>query len=241
MINYPHEQTTLATARVVIVLALLGLCPSLLAKKAATTPAAQHLAEYLRQARADAGGEPRSPGSLWRPDALFLDLASDYKARRLHDLITIRISEQTRAEANGAVKSARKVSASSGLSGLFGQVGERSGLQTMFSPKSEQALDGQAQTASNSRLLTSLTGRVIEVLPNGNLVVEATREVEMNNQRQTVILRGVVRPGDIGSDNSVPSSVVGNLMVELSGKGVVSDGIRPPNRIARFILRLLGF
>jgi flagellar L-ring protein precursor FlgH len=115
------------------------------------------------------------------------------------------------------------------------------GLQNIFSPQSSQALNGQAQTASDSSFTTSLAAQVVSVLPNGFLVVEAVRQMEMNNQRQTLVVRGVVRPSDIAVDNSVLSSQVNNLEVRLNGKGVLSDGVRPPNKLIRAILKLVGF
>ena len=63
----------------------------------------------------------------------------------------------------------------------------------------------------------------------------------MNNQHQTVIIHGVVRPGDIGSNNAVPSTSISNLEVELKGQGVISDGVAPPNKLVRLILKLVGF
>jgi len=198
------------------------------------------LTDYLARARR-ASVAPRTTGSLWVPHGPYADLATDYKALSVNDIIVIRIVEQTRAEAEGSLKSSRRFAASSGISGLMGPVGTRSGLQTLFSPSSDRGLEGQAQTASSSRLSTSLAGHVVEVLPNGNLVVEAAREVEMNHQRQTLVVRGVVRPGDIAADNSVLSSAIGNLEIELKGRGVITDNVRPPNRIVRILLKILGF
>jgi flagellar L-ring protein precursor FlgH len=63
----------------------------------------------------------------------------------------------------------------------------------------------------------------------------------MNNERQTVLVRGLVRPGDISPANSVLSNNVGNLELELKGKGVLSDGTRPPNLLVRLMLKLVGF
>ena len=56
-----------------------------------------------------------------------------------------------------------------------------------------------------------------------------------------MILRGLVRPGDVQSDNSVASTSLANLQVELKGRGVLSDGTRPPNPVVRLILRIVGF
>jgi flagellar L-ring protein precursor FlgH len=175
------------------------------------------------------------------PNSPYTDMASDYKARNINDLIVIQVVEQTTAAQDGAVKSQRSFSASSGISGLMGSPGPTSGLQNIFSPNSNRTLNGQAQTTSNSSLATSLSGRVVDVLPNGFLVVEAVRELEMNNQRQTILVRGVVRPGDIAPNNSVASTAISNLEVELKGRGVISDGVEPPNRWVRAILKVVGF
>jgi len=78
-------------------------------------------------------------------------------------------------------------------------------------------------------------------LPNGFLVIEAVRQMFMNNQHQTVIIHGVVRPGDIGPNNAVASTAISNLEVELKGKGVISDGVAPPNLLVRLVLKLVGF
>jgi flagellar L-ring protein precursor FlgH len=102
-------------------------------------------------------------------------------------------------------------------------------------------LKGQGQTAAGSQLTTRLTGHVIAVLGNGNLVVEAERQVYMNNQRETMIVRGVVQPADISGNNSVLSTALANLEIEMKGKGIISDSTRPPNAITRAILWLFGF
>jgi len=88
---------------------------------------------------------------------------------------------------------------------------------------------------------TNLSGRVVAVLTGGNLVVEARRTINMNNEKQTIFLRGVVRRGDIGPNNTVASDSVGDLELEIKGKGVISDGVRQPNRVIRTILHLLDF
>jgi flagellar L-ring protein precursor FlgH len=221
-----------------LVLALAG--GSLAAAKQKPSRSQDRLSEYVQRARAAVQPAP-TEGGLWSPGGRFTDLAGDYKARNLNDLIVIKIVEQTTAVADGTVKSQRKLDASSSISAFWGQLGARNGWQNIFTPHSQQSLDGQAQTSSTSQLTTRLAGQVVEVLPNGAMVVEATREVEMNNQHQTLIVRGIVRPGDIAADNSVFSTSLGSLEVELKGKGVVSDGVRPPNPIMRAILRIVGF
>jgi flagellar L-ring protein precursor FlgH len=202
--------------------------------------AAEKLAKYIERVQATTPSSP-SLGSIWVPQGRFSDLPGDDKARNVNDTIIINVVEQTAAAADASVKSQRTFSASSGISALGGLVKTNNGLQNIFSPQSSQALNGQAQTASDSSFTASLAAQVVSVLPNGFLVVEAVRRMVMNNQRQTLVVHGVVRPSDIAVDNSVLSSQIINLEVELDGKGVLSDGVRPPNKLIRAILSLVGF
>jgi len=181
-----------------------------------------------------------SAGSLWTDHGRLSDLASDYKARRVGDLVTILVAQSLQSENTGNVATDRSFKASSGIDALAGHI-STTGVQNIFSPTSSQSLSGKAQASSSSSLRTSLTGRVVAVLPSGLLVIEAEREIVMNNEHQTVLLRGLVRSGDLAPDNSVASNAVGNLELEVKGKGVVSEGVRPPNTVMRWLLRIVGF
>ena len=198
------------------------------------------LGEYIARVKGTSLESPAS-GSLWSADSPFADLASDYRARRVNDVIIINIVEQTTSSNDGAIKSARSLNASSSITGLFGLVGPNNAMQNIFSPNSSSALSGQAQASSDSTLQTTMAGTVVAVLPNGLLVIQAQRREELNNQDQTLTLRGVVRPGDVASDGSVNSTSISNLEILLNGHGVISDGVRQPNPIIRTILKILEF
>jgi flagellar L-ring protein precursor FlgH len=208
--------------------------------KKGAQPAKDYLAEYVASVKA-VKALPPITGSIWTPQSPYSDMASDDKAHNVNDLIVIQVVESTTAAEDGLVKTARTFSASSGISGLMGTPGPAAGIQNIFSPNSSRTLNGQAQTSSDSTLSTSLSGRVVDVLPNGFLVIEAERQIFMNNQHQTMIIHGVVRSADITASNTVPSTAVSNLEVELQGKGVISDGVAPPNKLVRLILKLVGF
>jgi flagellar L-ring protein precursor FlgH len=90
-------------------------------------------------------------------------------------------------------------------------------------------------------LTTTLGGQVVEVLPNGMLVIEAAREVEFSQQTQTIILRGLVRPEDISQQNQVLSTAISNLELQVRGKGIVNDYTRRPNVLVRLLQRALIF
>lgn len=232
--------------RIAKLFALLLLAVPLVAQRRAAPVAAplnaqQALAAYLARVQQVEGATTTTVGSLWTEGGRYANLSSDYKARNVNDLITVHVLEATQATGSGSLQSKRQFDASSSITGLFGTVPANNALQNIFTPSSTTDLNGQAQTASSSQLETSLTGRVADVLPNGFLVIEAVRTINMNNEQQTVIVHGIVRPADIAPDNSVLSTQVGELEVDLLGKGVISDNTRPPSFWMRFLLHILTF
>jgi flagellar L-ring protein FlgH len=201
----------------------------------------ESLDQYLQRMQQSALiARPPSTGSLWMDSGRLADLGADYKARHVGDLITITVVQNITATNGGSVSSTRNLSASSGISSLPAQL-KTANVASLFSPTSAYSLAGKGQAATTSSLTTSLAGRVVAVLPSGALVIEAERELTMNNERQTVLLRGLVRSGDVGPNGAVASNAIANLELELKGKGVISEGNRPPNIIVRAILRVVGF
>jgi flagellar L-ring protein precursor FlgH len=200
-------------------------------------------ADYVSHVKEhDAPVEPaRTVGSLWSPGGSALgDLSVDFKAQKLNDTIVILAAVQTDAAQSGTSNYQRTVATSSGITGLAGAV-KTTGLNPLFNANSATQLQGQGATGSNTTFTTSLTGRVIAVLPSGNLVVEAQRKIFMNNQHEDVTVRGVVRPGDIGANNTIASASLSNLEIEMKGKGIISDSTRPLNPITKALLWLVGF
>ena len=179
-------------------------------------------------------------GSLWSPSNTLGDLSTDYKAHNLNDTIVIMVAVQTTAAQTGNSAYQRTFQTSSGITGLAGAV-KTTGLNPLFDANSSTALKGAGATSSNTTFQTSLTGKVIAVLPSGNLIVEAQRKIFMNNQHENVTVRGVVRPGDIGPSNIVSSMQLSDLEIEMKGKGIIADSTRPLNPITKAILWLVGF
>ncbi len=210
-------------------------------KAAKSTQAQTSLDDYIKSARALGTEKTRTTGSLWFPSAVMATTATDYKARSTGDLLIIRVVDNFSATATGTGQSQRAFSASSGISDFLGKIPATSLWQNLFSPTSAQTLNGKGQSALASTLSLNLAGRVVEALPNGVLVVEAVRDLTVGNDRQTIVLRGLVKPGDIASDGSVLSTDIANLEAEIRGKGLVADSIRQPNVIVRTLLKILNF
>jgi flagellar L-ring protein precursor FlgH len=203
------------------------------------TPA-QLRSDYIaRLEEVDVPASAHTLGSLWSPGGDLNDLSIDYKARHLNDTLVIVASVQTTAAQSGDVNTSRAAAVNSAITGLAGDL-KTKGVNPLFAANSSTALKGTGATDSNTTFQTSLTAQVIAVLPSGNLVVEAERKIFLNNQHEDILIRGVVRPDDIGPNNTVPSAALGNLEIEMKGKGIISEATRRLNPIARAIMWLVG-
>jgi flagellar L-ring protein FlgH len=199
------------------------------------------LADYIQRVTAKIPeAAPQTLGSLWIDSGRLANLVADYKASRVGDLVTISVAQNLSASNNDNISTNRAFNATSGITALPGQL-KTAGVANLFSPSSTEVLAGKGQASSQTSLTTVLTGRVAAVLATGTLVVEAERQITMDNEKQTVILRGLVRPGDLDATNTVTSNQVGDLEVEVKGKGVIAEGVRPPNPVTKWIMRILGF
>jgi flagellar L-ring protein precursor FlgH len=94
---------------------------------------------------------------------------------------------------------------------------------------------GQGQLQRDSRIVATVTARVVEVLPNGNLIIQGVRTIKRNRDLEYITLTGIVRPQDVDSDNSVLSSKVSDLYIEYSGKGPNSEAASGPGIITRLL------
>ena len=221
---------------------LIAALPGPLLAKATRQDPQKTRADYIARVQQHTEASPATvvAGSLWVPGGALTNLATDYKASQLNDLVTIVVVQKTTAQATGNVNGQRDLNTSSGITGLAGHI-STSGVTNILNAQSSTKLKGTGSTDASSTMQTNLTGQVIAVLANGNMVVEAERMVTINNQKEMMIVRGVLRPGDISPSNTALSTSLSNLEVELKGKGVVSDFTRPPNPLLRALLWIIGF
>jgi flagellar L-ring protein precursor FlgH len=225
-----------ALAALLIVAAAWGA-----AKKKGPEPVSP-LDRYVSEAEArSAEAGASTPGSIWAPGSRLADAARDVRASQLDDLLTIIVAEQASAVTSGTTKTQRTTSTKNSIGALAGLTSAAGRLANLASISGDTQLDGQGTTSRVTTLSTKLTARVTHVLPGGALVVEATKDVQINSERQTITVRGVVRPADIDATNSVQSSRLGQLEVHVNGKGVVGDAIRRPFFLYRLLLGLLPF
>lgn len=167
---------------------------------------------YLASARtADAGR------AVW-----MTDLTSDQRARYVNDLVTIRVVESLSASGSANSNVGKKGSASASFPG---EIGEQLGRLLPFDTAT--AFNGTGGTTRTTELFATLTARVVETLPSGDLVIEGVREVDINGDRSVVVLSGVVRPADIRPGNVVLSTQVGQLRIRSLSAGLIRDSLSP--------------
>ncbi|HHL40629.1 MAG TPA: flagellar basal body L-ring protein FlgH [Deltaproteobacteria bacterium] len=175
---------------------------------------------------------PSSAGSLWPGETSRNNLYQDLRAWHVGDVVTITIAEKTSATKEAITETTRKSKASGGLSGLFGitpSLGswKGQGFTPTVNADTSAQFEGEGKTERKGELKATLTAVVVEVLGNGNLVIEGKKDTVVNNETQYVTLSGIVRPEDIDENNEVSSVYVANARIEYSGRGVVGDEQSP--------------
>jgi flagellar P-ring protein precursor FlgI len=137
----------------------------------------QSLEEYIRQARASQIPLQTSEGSLYSRSGINSELFTDIKAKRVNDIVTIRILESTQAQSAADAQTNRSSSVSLGIQNLFGAENHTSVLQNMLTANSDLQFQGEGSTNRSGSVDALLSARVREVLPNGDMVIEGVKLV----------------------------------------------------------------
>jgi flagellar L-ring protein precursor FlgH len=147
-------------------------------------------------------------------------LFEDRKARDVGDLLTIQLAERTNATQSAATSTARDSSAriaNPTVMGIQPTIDGRPMFETELS--GERSFDGSADTAQSNRLDGFITATVVARLPNGNLVVQGEKWIQLNQGDELVRIQGIVRSADIAPDNTISSSRVAEARISYSGRG----------------------
>ena len=179
---------------------------------------------YLAEAR---DAKPAAPDvQAW---AWMSGLTLDRRARNVNDLVTIRVVENITGSGTADAALGKASDAGVGVSALGGVEKKLSALNpaSLVAAKSKTDFKGSGSTNRAGTLSAQMTARVSDVLPNGYLVIEGVREIEINGDRQVVVLTGVVRSADIGPNNDVLSTTIGQLRIRYFGRGLMKDNLKP--------------
>ena len=178
-------------------------------------------------------------GSLWRENGALSELFMIPKARRVGDIVTIKIIESASATNKADTSSGRDSSLTAGIDEMFGldkfYAKEFAKTAKYFNPFGQTAVKGslssgfkgEGETTRSGDLQAYITARVISVLPNGNLKIVGTREIMVNEENQIITLTGIIRQRDISPENVVLSTYISDARIKYSGTGIVNDRQNP--------------
>lgn len=167
------------------------------------------------------------PQSVWRDD-VSKPMFADKRAAGIGDILTIIVQENTSTTKDNKTATAKQSGLDASIatflyspaaSGLLTKGGAMPALK--YSSKND--FSGGGSVNNSERILARAAVKVIDVLPNKNLMIEGTRETAFSGERQTVTLRGIVRPEDVAANNTVYSYNVADAKVQIISKGTVSD------------------
>ncbi len=166
---------------------------------------------------------PRTDGAIYQSGQQ-IELFADLKARRVGDVLTIRLTEVTNASKSAVTKTTKTTSVNNTGPTVMGRTITAAGVPIFTTTLAgADSFDGEGSSTQGNSLAGSLTVTVMEVQPNGNLVVQGDKTLKLNQGDEFVHVSGVVRVADIQADNTVTSDRVSDAHISYYGKGVINS------------------
>ena len=169
---------------------------------------------------------PRTDGAIYQAGQQ-MELFADLKARRVGDILTIKLNESTAASKNAETKTSKATNVANTGPTIFGKTITTKGVPILNTTMNgADSFDGEGSSQQSNSLAGSLTVTVIDVQANGNLVVQGDKTLKLNQGDEFVHISGVIRPADIATNNTVTSDKLADARISYSGKGVVDSSNR---------------
>ena len=172
-----------------------------------------------------------SNGSIWQ--ASTIARTEDGKARRIGDIVTIIVTETASASKQAATATGRSSKISAGIPNMLGLEESKiitsnfADLSKLLNASASSSFDGSGSTSRKETLTATISAKVIDVLPNGNLKIEGRRNVKVNYEDQIVTVKGTIRQRDVTAENTINSIYVADAQISYSGEGIISDRQKP--------------
>ena len=175
-----------------------------------------------------------APNSLWRQGAR--TFFNDQRATRIGDILTVKVSIDDKAELDNTTARNRTGTTNASVSSLLGKqdaLGRLLPPGGNFDPTNLVDATGTSTTSGTGsisrkeKIDLTLAATIAQVLPNGNLVVAGRQEVRINGEMRELTVAGVVRPEDIGADNSIRHDQLAEARISYGGRGTISTVQKP--------------
>jgi len=183
-------------------------------------------------------------GSLWVPGSK--QFFKDSRAHQVGDIITVVVAENAAAKTEAKTDTSREHTQQSGLLdflNLEGKLRERGiplGDTNLVNTSSNREFKGDGKTDRKDSLTASIAAVVMQVLPNGLLVIQGQREVVVNYEKQMLTIQGIIRPEDVTSQNTISSAKIAEARIAYAGRGTV-DEAQTPQYGVRWIDKIIPF
>lgn len=194
--------------------------------------------------------EPAAPATSYMQESksvhengsisLAYDSIADVKAHKVGSIVQVRVVQSSQGTQSGATDSERSSSIGARITRLFGleeainklvdfDSDDNPGAQppNLIETNSTSSFAGSASTTRQDNLTATVSAVVTKVLPNGYFVIDGSQVVQLNHEASVLRVRGIIRPSDIGPDNSLESTRIADARIEFNGQGVVSEKQRP--------------
>jgi len=187
---------------------------------------------------------PAQPQTAYAGGAIFSSanyrpMFEDRRARNVGDTLVININEKINASKDSSTKTGRTGSVTASVPTVAGLPGKS--LQGLsVDGKSSNNFEGKGETASNNSFTGTMTVTVLEVLPNGNMLVSGEKQIGINRSTEFIRFSGVVNPANIVAGNVVSSTQVADARIEYRANGPI-DEAQVVGWLARFFLSFMPF
>ena len=222
---------------------LAGMALLALSACATTPPTSVHQPMSARPpvapAATDTNGAIYQVAHYAQAGSRYMPLFEDRRARNVGDTLIISINEKTSASKKSNTNANRSGSSSFSVPSIFGLPG-KSFQGADLEASSSTKFDGKGESASNNDFTGTITVTVVEVLPNGNMVVSGEKQVGINQGSEFIRFSGVVNPNTIVAGNTVSSTQVANANIEYRANGAI-DSAQVMGWLARFFMSFLPF
>lgn len=166
-------------------------------------------------------------------------LFEDLRARHVGDTIVIQLNERTAASKNASSSASKTNDVEFGVP-VLNKLPGKALLGSELEANSSSKFQGQGASAANNEFSGTIAVTVVEVLPNGNLLVAGEKQIAINQGEEFIRFSGVVNPTTIGAANSVSSTQVADARIEYRGKGYINQA-QKMGWLSRFFLSVLPF
>lgn len=173
--------------------------------------------------------------SLWSDVGSSGTIFLDYKARRIGDVVIVKIEEDSSASNSTNNQTSKATTYNANVTAMLGLptnlgvnnfLGSGAAFQPSIGATTGNSHQGQGSNKKSDSFTATIAARIVDIMPSGNLVIEGSREIIIDQEKQTITLKGIVRHKDIDASNTISSSAIADAQITYTGNGATSQATK---------------